>query len=189
VTSARLFAAIGAAAILAGASLWHFARPVRSPSSPPAVASPAIAPAAIYATPFADASTGAGRALGQFQGHVTVVNFWATWCGPCRAEMPAFERLHQRWSGRGVRFVGLSDEPGDRASRFGRELGVSYPLWTGSEQVSELSRRLGNRLAVLPHTVIIDPHGTVLDQKVGPYTEAELEVRLTSFVPNSVERR
>jgi thiol-disulfide isomerase/thioredoxin len=189
VTQARLFAAIGAAAILAGATLWHLTRPVRSPASPPSIASPAIAPAAIHAATFADAGTGAARALGQFQGHVTVVNFWATWCGPCRAEMPAFERLHQRWSGRGVRFVGLSDEAGDLASRFGRELGVTYPLWTGTDQVSELSRRLGNRLGVLPHTVILDPRGSVLDQRVGPYTEAELDARLDSFVANSSERR
>lgn len=188
-TNARLFAAIGAAAILAGATLWHLARPVRSPASPPATASPAIAPAAIYATTFADAGTGAARALGQFQGHVTVVNFWATWCGPCRAEMPAFERLNQRWSGRGVRFVGLSDEPGELASRFGRELGVAYPLWTGTDQVAELSRRLGNRLGVLPHTVILDPRGTVLEQRVGPYTAAELESRLASMVANFGERR
>ena len=188
-TSARLFAAIGAAAILAGATLWHLARPFRSPESPAATGSPAIAPAAIYSTPFVDASTGAGRTLAQFQGHVTVVNFWATWCGPCRAEMPAFERLHQRWSGRGVRFVGLSDEPGDLASRFGRELGVAYPLWTGTDQVAELSRRLGNRLAVLPHTVILDPRGMVVEQKVGPYTEPELESRLGSLAAISGERR
>ncbi len=188
-TNARLFAAIGAAAILAGSTLWHLARPVRSPVTSPATQSPAIAPGAIYATALADAGTGAARALGQFQGHVTVVNFWATWCGPCRAEMPAFERLSRRWSERGVRFVGLSDEPGELASRFGRELGVTYPLWTGTDQVSELSRRLGNRLGVLPHTVILDSRGAVLEQKVGPYTEAELESRLERMVVNSAERR
>jgi len=188
-TNARLFAAIGAAAVLAGASLWHLARPVRSPASSPAIANPAIAPAAIYATAFFDSGTGASRALGQFQGHLTVVNFWATWCGPCRAEMPAFERLHQRWFGRGVRFVGLSDEPGDLASRFGRDLGVGYPLWTGTDQVPELSRRLGNHLGVLPHTVILDPQGAVLEQRVGPYTEIELETRLTRFASNFAERR
>ena len=186
-TQARLFMAIGVAALLAGATLWHLARPVRSPASAPAPA-PAIAPAAIYAAGFTDTS-GAARSLGQFQGQVIVVNFWATWCAPCRAEMPAFERLHQRWSGRGVRFVGLSDEPAATAGRFGRELAIGYPLWVGRDQAAELSRRLGNNLGVLPHTVILGPQGTILEQRVGPYTEAELDIRIAVLVANSGELR
>ena len=102
-TNARLFAAVGAAALLAGGLLWHFGRPGRVPRAMPAPVV-AIAPAAIYAATFTDAA-GSPRALGQFQGKVVVVNFWATWCEPCRAEMPAFQKLHERWAGRGVQFV------------------------------------------------------------------------------------
>jgi thiol-disulfide isomerase/thioredoxin len=173
VTNTRLFAAVGAAALLAGALLWHLGRPptqARSPA-PPVVA---IAPAAVFATTFTDAS-GATRALGQFEGKILVLNFWATWCEPCRAEMPAFNRLQDRWAGKGVQFVGLSDEPGETARRFGQSLGIVYPLWTGGDQVADLSRRLGNRQGGLPHTVVLDPSGRVVAQRVGPYTEADLE--------------
>ena len=104
-----------------------------------------------------------------------VLNFWATWCEPCRAEMPAFDALHERWASRGVQFLGLSDESPDKAQAFGRSLGIGYPLWTGGDQVADLSRRLGNRQGGLPHTVILDPKGRVFTQKVGPYTEVELE--------------
>lgn len=180
-TSGRLFLVIGLLAAAAGTALWHWSRqaaPARPPVPP--VAAPAIAPAAFYAATFLD-EAGVSRSLGQFQGRIVVVNFWATWCAPCRAEMPAFQRLHERWAERGVRFVGLSAEPARAAADFGRDLGITYPLWTGGDEVQELSRRLGNLQSVLPHTVIMGPAGQVLEQKVGPYSEAELEARLRTI--------
>ena len=184
-TSARLFVAIGLVALAAGAGLWQWSRQSRPlPPQPASVEAPSIAPAALFAASFLDEAR-VPRALGQFQGRILVVNFWATWCGPCRAEMPAFQRLHQRWMEKGVRFVGLSGESPETAARFGRELGISYPLWTGGEEVQELSRRLGNRMRVLPHTVLIGPAGEVLEQRVGPYTEIELEERLGKIASKS----
>jgi thiol-disulfide isomerase/thioredoxin len=180
-TTSRLFVAIGLAAVAAGALLWKWApRPAGSPPATLAtIAAPDIGPAAIFAATFGDAA-GRRRSLGEFEGKLLVVNFWATWCGPCRAEMPAFHRVQTRWAGR-VQFVGLSGEPPEAAERFGRELGIGYPLWTAGDQVQELSRRLGNRLSVLPHTVILGPRGQVLDQRVGPYTEDELDAKLQSL--------
>ena len=181
-TNARLFAAVGIAALAAGAVLWLLGRPAgRAPAT---TGAPAIAASALYAATFMDAS-GTPRSLGQHEGKVLVVNFWATWCEPCRAEMPAFNRLHERWSGRGVQFLGLSDEAPDKAAGFGRTLGIAYPLWTGGDQVADLSRRLGNRGGGLPHTVVVSPRGAVLAQKVGPYTEAELDKVLTEATAKS----
>lgn len=169
-----VFTAVGVLAVLAGTALWLGSR---APASSPAEN---VAPAALFAASFTD---GAGRtqSLGQFQGKVLVLNFWATWCAPCREEMPAFSRAQKRWAGHGVQFVGLSGEEPVRVARFGRELAVDYPLWTGGDEVGELSRRLGNRLGVLPHTVIFGPQGQVFDQRVGPYSEKELDERLAAF--------
>jgi len=156
--------------------LWLVTRP---PSPATQVASPRISAGAIQAATFVDG--GRRRALGEFAGKIVVLNFWATWCAPCRAEMPAFERLQRRWSPRQVQFVGLSADPPELARRFGGELGVTYPLWTGGDEVAELSRRLGNRLGVLPHTVVLGPGMEVLQQRVGPYTEDELEAVLSAY--------
>jgi thiol-disulfide isomerase/thioredoxin len=172
-----VFTGVGVLALLAGAAMFLGTRETNSVS--PAT----VAPSAIYAAGFRD-EQGADRSLAQFQGKLLVVNFWATWCAPCREEMPAFTRVQSRWAGRNVQFVGLAQDDPAKVARFGKELAINYPLWTGGDGVGELSRRLGNRLGVLPHTVILDPNGRVLEQRVGPYTEASLEERLQAYVPN-----
>ena len=177
-----LFAAIGLLAIAAGTALWWSSRPA-GPSAP-VVTRPSIAPAALMAATFTDAS-GERRALAQFQGKVVLLNFWATWCAPCREEMPAFNRLQQRWASAGVQFVGVSAEDPALVQRFGRELAIGYPLWTGGDEVRELSRRLGNVQAVLPHSVLIGPGGEVLETKVGAYKEAELDALLARYARKS----
>ncbi len=174
-----MFAGVGLLATLAGAGLWLASRPGSAPS--PAIA---IAPSALYASTFQDLE-GRNQSLGQFQGRILVINFWATWCAPCRAEMPAFNRLSARWAAQGVQLVGISSEDAAIVKRFAAELGITYPLWVGGGEVDALSRRLGNRLGVLPHTAILDGTGMLLETKVGPYTEADLEQRFSAFTKKS----
>jgi thiol-disulfide isomerase/thioredoxin len=176
-SSRWLFAVVGLLALAAGAALWLIVRPATS-------SAPAIAPAALLATAFVD-SRGERRTLAQFQGKVVVLNFWATWCAPCREEMPAFTRLQTQWAEAGVQFVGISAEDAGKIDAFGRELRINYPLWGGGDEVREVSQRLGNRLGGLPHTAILGPGGEVLETRVGPYTEAELAARLERFARKS----
>lgn len=168
-----IFAGVGALALMAGTALWLGTQ--RGPEPLPVEAE--AAPGALYAASFHDLQGGA-QSLGKYEGKVIVLNFWATWCAPCREEMPAFARLQSRWGQRGVQFVGLSNEDPRRVAPFTRDLGINYPLWVGGDEVGELSRRLGNRLGVLPHTVLLDRSGNVLESKVGAYTENSLEEHL-----------
>jgi thiol-disulfide isomerase/thioredoxin len=176
-----VFAAAGLAALLAGTGLWIATAPV------PRLAAPDISPSAIFAAGFHDLQ-GGSRSLGQFQGKVLVVNFWATWCPPCREEMPAFSRLQAAWAHRGVQFVGISSEDPPRVTSFARSLGVTYPLWIGGDEVSELSRRLGNAAGVLPHTVVLDTAGSVVASKVGAYSEQALNNVLENAVSASASK-
>ena len=175
-----LFIAVGFLALGAGAFLWWATQP-RVVQVPP-VGAVTIAPSALYAIAFTDAD-GRSQSLGRFQGRILVLNFWATWCGPCREEMPLFTRLQSKWAERGVQFVGLSAEEPGPVARFGRELGVNYPLWTGGEMVADLARRLGNSSGVLPYSVVFGPGGEVLDRKVGPYREYELDAIFGQYTP------
>jgi len=172
------FGGVALLAALAGTALWLGTR-----TDTPSTAGIEVSPAALLAVAFAD-TDGAAASLGRFQGKVMVVNFWATWCAPCREEMPAFERLQAKWAPRGVQFVGLSSEEPAPVRRFARDLHVSYPLWVGGDEVGALARRLGNRLGVLPFTVLLDRQGRVVDRKVGPYTENVLDSQLAEIVAN-----
>jgi len=170
---------VAAAAFAAGGAMWWVTRDTGAP--PPALeAAPDFAPAALLAASFADLA-GRPHALGEFQGRIVVVNFWATWCVPCREEMPAFSRLQERWASKGVQFVGLARDEPSKVARFARDVPVSYPLWVGDEAAGELSRRLGNRLGVLPHTVILGRDARLLDNRVGPHSEATLDLKLQAL--------
>jgi thiol-disulfide isomerase/thioredoxin len=125
------------------------------------------------------------RIVAPKKGRVLLVNFWATWCVPCREEMPGFVKVQSRWAGRGVQFVGLAEDDPAKVAAFGRELAVNYPLWVGGAEVMDLSRRLGNRLGVLPHTAIIDPAGRVIETRIGVYSESALDSRLAEIVRKS----
>jgi thiol-disulfide isomerase/thioredoxin len=171
-----LFAGIALLSVLAGTALWLGMRP----GTPSAPSMPA--PGAILTAPFSDLR-GEPVSLARFQGRPLVVNFWATWCAPCREEMPGFDRLQERWAGR-VQFVGLSSDPPAKVDRFARDLGIHYPLWVGGDLVAELARRLGNSAAVLPYTVLLDGSGQVVETRAGTYSEAELELKLQRMASN-----
>ena len=180
----RLVAGVGIAlaAILAGAA-FHFAGRVAAPTAPEPGPS-SITPGVLMATSFADPD-GRARSLAPYAGKVIVLNFWATWCAPCREEMPGFVRLQSQWGAKGVQFVGLAYDDPAKVAAFGRDLGVNYPLWVGGPEISDLSRRLGNRLGVLPYTVLLGPGGEVLEQRMGLYHERDLEARLKKLAPKS----
>jgi thiol-disulfide isomerase/thioredoxin len=165
----------------AGAALWWLDRPAGTggTAATPPTAPPTISGAALYASSFRDAE-GRMQPLGRFQGRPLVLNFWATWCAPCREEMPGFAELDRRWQGR-VAFVGLSSEDPETVARFGRDLKIGYALWTGGSEVDALASRLGNVAAVLPFTALVDPSGRVVETKVGPYSTAELQRKLETI--------
>jgi thiol-disulfide isomerase/thioredoxin len=172
------FVGIGMLAALAGISLWlagRHATPI-APQPGPVDATPA----AIQSAQFVDGD-GKPRTLAMFSGKVLVVNFWATWCTPCREEMPGFVKLQSRWQDRGVQFVGLAQDDPAKVAAFSRELGINYPLWLGEAEVMALSRRLGNRLGVLPHTVLLDGQGRVIESRIGVYSESVLDSRLAAI--------
>ncbi|MEP7208010.1 MAG: TlpA disulfide reductase family protein [Casimicrobiaceae bacterium] len=110
----------------------------------------------------------------QWRGKVVVVNFWATWCGPCREEMPEFVKAQKDLGGRGLQFVGVAvDEPA-KVAQFADEIGVNYPLLIGGFGAMELSKTYGNKVAALPFTVVIDRQGRIAHTQLGVLAPAKL---------------
>jgi thiol-disulfide isomerase/thioredoxin len=118
---------------------------------------------------------GAPVSLDQWKGKVVVLNFWATWCPPCREEMPALMRYQHRFAANGVQVVGVALDATDKVAAFGSELQINYPLLVGGTELFKLMTDLGNRAGALPFTVIIDRQGNFATGHLGALNEAQLE--------------
>ena len=112
--------------------------------------------------------------LDQWRGKVLVVNFWATWCEPCRKEIPEFIRTQDRYGSRGLQFVGIAIDQPDKVAAFVDELHINYPVLVGDLTAMELARGLGNRLGALPFTAVFDRHAKLVEVKTGLLDEARL---------------
>jgi len=117
---------------------------------------------------------GTAQPLRQWRGKVLVVNFWATWCEPCREEMPEFVRAQRELGPQGVQFVGIAVDNPDKVARFAKELDLNYPALIGGYDAVDLSKPLGNRLLALPFTVIVSRDGHIAQTHVGPIKPAQL---------------
>ena len=178
-SGARVFLAVGLLAVVAGAALWR----LNSERS-----GPALSAKALYSVAFQEPG-GGSRSLDEFRGKLLVLNFWATWCPPCRAEMPGFSRLQSRWADRNVQFVGLTGDDPETVEHFLRARPVTYPVLVGADVADDWARRLGNVEGGLPFTVILSPDGAVLREKVGLYSEDRLEADLSRLTQTSVKDR
>ena len=103
-------------------------------------------------------STGENLRLSEYRGEVVMVNFWATWCGPCRQEMPLLDELYQRYQRVGFNLLGVNiDDDSRRAMQMIEELGVNFPvLFDDRKEVSKLYE-----VEAMPVTVLIDREGNV----------------------------
>jgi len=121
---------------------------------------------------------GTQQPLNQWRGKKWVVNFWATWCTPCREEMPMLGQLARAHEGQ-VQFIGIGIDTPEAMKKFIQETPVPYPLLTGGNEAIELSAALGNSAMALPFTVVLDEHGKLIGQHMGKVTEAQIEAMLS----------
>ena len=115
------------------------------------------------------------QSLQQWRGQVLVVNFWATWCAPCREEIPLFVKLQQRYAPKGLQFVGISIDQPDKTLEFARNFKINYPTLIGTFDTIEVSRQAGNEKRVLPYTLIFDRGGRIAATVSGGLTEQKLD--------------
>ena len=134
-------------------------------------------PAPEFALPTVD---GELLALSDLRGQPVVLNFWASWCGPCRAEMPELQRLHEQLGPAGVVVLGVNQQESiQQVTSYRQELGVDFP--------TVLDQRLGTSRAYavnsLPTTFFIDREGIIRNMFIGPMTDAVMADNLRSIYP------
>jgi thiol-disulfide isomerase/thioredoxin len=117
---------------------------------------------------------GRERSSAEFADRVVVINFWATWCPPCRKETPEFVAL-QKDFGDKVQFIGIAIDDEEPVREFAETYAMNYPVLLGDTDAVDLSRRLGNRYEGLPFTVVARPGGGVVLRHAGGLERSQLE--------------
>ncbi|OGU34270.1 MAG: hypothetical protein A3K13_00750 [Gemmatimonadetes bacterium RIFCSPLOWO2_12_FULL_68_9] len=112
-----------------------------------------------------DLATGDSVGLGEFAGHVVLLNIWATWCGPCEQEMPSMERLHQELGAAGLKVVAVSIDEGDAddVRRWVVERRLTFQvLWNRTGDIQRIYQTTG-----VPESFVIDRHGVIVKKVIG----------------------
>ena len=111
--------------------------------------------------------------MSSFKGRPVIVNFWASWCGPCIEEMPDFQRASQSDAGKKAAFVGIGIDYAKNMRPFADKLNITYTLLESGAQGLDLVRAAGNPSGALPFTLMFDASGKLIGQKLGrlDYTE------------------
>ncbi len=99
--------------------------------------------------------------IDNYTGKVVLVNFWATWCTPCREEMPMLQTLQQQYGARGFQVIGIALDDVSRVRGFVADLGIEYPNMVGTGDVILTGVSYGNSSGTLPYSVLIDREGII----------------------------
>lgn len=110
----------------------------------------------------------------EFNNKVVVLNFWATWCPPCRKETPEFVELQTEFAD-SVQFIGIAIDDAEPVREFADTYAMNYPVLLGDVDAVAMSRRLGNRYEGLPFTVVANPKGRVVMRHSGGLDRKRLE--------------
>ena len=125
---------------------------------------------------------GRKHSLSEWRGKVIVLNFWATWCPPCREEIPLLIDLQKKHGADGLQVIGLALDNKTAVMLFRQSNGMNYPILMGGDDGFELVARYGNSMGALPFTVIIDRTGTIAVRKLGAFTKLELESLIAPLI-------
>jgi cytochrome c biogenesis protein CcmG/thiol:disulfide interchange protein DsbE len=164
------------AALLGGAWIFVSKEEVKESSTLTLTEAPIVghlAPDFTLQTPIGETVT-----LSDFRGQPVVLNFWASWCGPCRVEMPFFEQTQMKYNGK-TAVIGVNQgESADIVQEFSIRQNISYPLLVDDDNSVNLDYNINS----LPTTIFIDPNGVVQEVVVGIVNQAVLEDRVEKMM-------
>lgn len=117
---------------------------------------------------------GSSVSLSDFRGKVVILDFWATWCPPCKREIPDFIKLQSQYGSNGLQVVGIALDQPDKVRSFAQQNGMNYPVLMGNDQIAALYGGIEG----IPTTFIVDKNGDIVNRFVGfrPREDFEAEI-------------
>ncbi len=125
--------------------------------------------------------------ISKWHGKSLIINFWATWCAPCRREMPLLQGLDRDWAAQDFRVIGIAVDQHDSVVAFADALGIAYPVLIGEEDALEVAAQLGVTSPAFPFTVFTDRQGQIVALYLGELHKAQTDLILS--VVSQVNRR
>ena len=169
---------IGAAAAGAAGYLFFEQRQPATEPLPPAMESaPKTLAATLPTFQLADRD-GKVRSLQDWTGKSLIVNFWATWCAPCRREIPLLEKIQVEYGPEGFQVIGIAADYRDKVIAYADEIGLKYPLLIGEQEALDAATAFGIEAVGFPFTIFADRQGRIVAAHVGELTEPEARVIL-----------
>lgn len=159
-------------AVVVGLGIWFTLHHKPAPTKPtaPVTSVPEQLP------PFIMQDTdGVTRNSSEWKGKVLIVNYWATWCPPCREEMPTLIEFQNQYAPQGVQVVGVAVDNLEQVKEFMDTYGINFPVVVGDDDAIQLAKKMGNRISALPYTAIFDRDGKTLYAQPGIVTKKSLE--------------
>ena len=118
---------------------------------------------------------GVSQSMAQWQGKIIIVNFWATWCPPCRDEIPELIETYDAYRDKGVVIVGIAIDDAKKVAAYSKEFSINYPVLVGDIETYSLADVMGNSIGALPFTVTIDREGMIVDAHLGQIKKKQIE--------------
>jgi thiol-disulfide isomerase/thioredoxin len=123
-------------------------------------------------------TTGKTHAISEWQNKLRVINFWATWCPPCRDELPTLIELQKQYANKNVQLLGIAIDETEPVKQFLTPLGVNYPMLIAEQSGIDLAYNLGNFVGAIPYTIIVNRDNTVVFKHSGEISKEKLQAAI-----------
>lgn len=169
--------AVGFIALMAGVLFYAARFPVQAPepapAPEPAAATSATAPVfPAFSLPDIE---GNDRNIEEWRGSHLLLNFWATWCAPCRREIPLLKDFQNEFGDQGIQVIGIAVDFPDQVAAYAQQAEFNYPIVIGEEEAMAVAETSGIDFIGMPFTMIVAADGELLNSHIGEIFEADLE--------------
>ncbi len=120
-------------------------------------------------------TAGKQHPISEWKDKIRVINFWATWCPPCREELPALVELQKQYADKNLQFIGIAIDDAEPVTQFLSNMNINYPMLIAAQSGIELAYNLGNFASAIPYTIIVDKGSKVVFQHSGEISKAQLQ--------------